>query len=73
MKVAEGPFRSERGTPVLTGFTHKLVYRVVGPAMRRVGRVDHQGLAQFACLAIKPLPGAWAHAPRVAQPIKCGK
>lgn len=47
-------FWSERGTPVLTRFPHKLVYRVVGPAMRRVGRVDHQGLAQVACLAINP-------------------
>lgn len=53
MKAAEGPFWNERGTPVFMEFTHKLVYRVVGPTMRRVGRVDHQGLAQFACSTIK--------------------
>ena len=53
MKVAEGPFRSERGTLVLTGFTHKLRVPRGGSRECRVGRVDSEGLAQFACLAIK--------------------
>lgn len=69
MEVKEGPFWRERGTPVLMGLTHEVVYPRSGS---RVGRVGRPGLALLAFLAIKPLPALGPYAIRATARKKGG-